>query len=398
MSLKILFVIDALGVGGAERSLADMLPGLARANITSKVVYFHRHQVSLENLFLAQGADLHFLGQPGVFQRVAALRRLIQMERPDVVHTVLFESNIIGRLASIGQRTVVLSSLVNTSYDPIRLKNSDINALKLSVVRIIDAFTARYLTTHFHAITEAVKKAAVDTLHLSPERITTIERGRDGQSGPTSAETRRLARLKLGLSDSDEVIVNVGRQEYQKGQRYLLKAMVEVTKRRPRAVLLIAGRCGRQSQVLEEVQREIALGERIRLLGHRDDVSHLLASADLFVFPSLYEGLGGALIEAMASGLPIVASKIPATECVVEEGRNALLVERATVDPLAGAIIDLLDDRERSQAFGRRSREIFEERFTLDRSTTRMVEFYRRLTGVHDPLIVPQPTSELSCR
>ena len=378
--LKILFVIDALGVGGAERSLADMLPGLARANIDARVVYFHRREANLEALFRARGADLHFLNRRTLAGRVVALRRMIRSERPDVVHTTLFESNLIGRLASIGESPLVVTSLVNTPYDSIRRQNADVHPLKLATVRLIDGLTSRYLTHHFHAISEAVKSAAVETLHLAPERITTIERGRESASSPTMAQ-RHAARLRLGLSDADEVIVNVGRQEYQKGQRYLIDAMASVVQRRPHAVLLIAGRAGYQSATLEQTQSRIGLGSRVRLLGHRDDVPDVLACADVFVFPSLYEGLGGSLIEAMACGLPVVASRIPATQCVVEETRNALLVERGSVAPLADALVDLLADAPRRAAFGQRSREIFEERFTLDRCTARMVDFYQRLTG-----------------
>jgi glycosyltransferase involved in cell wall biosynthesis len=319
-----------------------------------------------------------------VAQRLAALRRLIRDERPDIVHTALFESNVLGRLASIGQRSLVVSSLVNTSYDPIRLQNPDINPLKLAAVRAIDTLTARYLTTHFHAITEAVKTSASATLGVPADRITTIERGRDGGSGPASAEARRQARLTFGVSETDEVIVSVGRQEYQKGQRFLVEAMAEVVARRPKAILLIAGRPGRQSDLLEETCRAAGFGERVRMLGHRNDVPALLASADLFVFPSLYEGLGGALIEAMAAGLPIVASKIPAIECVVEDGRNARLVERGNSRALAAAIIDLLENDTQARAFARRSRGIFDERFTLDRCTARMIDFYRRLAACRD--------------
>ena len=162
MSLKILFVIDGLAQGGAERSLAEILPSLAKAGITSIVAFFHRHEENLEALFRAQGADLRFLPERGVTRRVVALRRLIQSESPDVIHTALFESDVLGRLASIGHNAVVVSSLVNTPYDPIRLENNDINPVKLWVVHMIDAWTARYLTTHFHAVSPAVKEAAVD--------------------------------------------------------------------------------------------------------------------------------------------------------------------------------------------------------------------------------------------
>jgi len=397
MSLKILFVIDGLGHGGAERSLAEMLPHFVRSGIKSTVAFFHRHQESLEGRLRAQGADLRFLPEQGVIRRIAALRRLIQMERPDVVHTALFESDVVGRLASIGQQTVVVSSLVNTPYDRIRLQNRDVSAVKLWAVRVIDGWTARCFTTHFHAVTEATKNAAVSELGLTPEHITVIARGRTDLMGPPDAERTRKARLKFGVKDSDEVIVTTGRQEYQKGQRFLLEAMGEIARRRPHAVLLVAGRKGRQSPILEETQQRLALDGRVRLLGHRDDVPELLAASDVFVFPSLYEGLGGSLIEAMAQGLPIVASRIPAIEEVVEEGQNALLVERASVAPLAEAITGLLADSKTARAFGRRSREIFEERFMLEKAASRMVAFYREITAHHPAAITAGAMPERHC-
>jgi len=397
MHPKVLFVIDGLRPGGAERSLAEMLPGLAQEQVQSIVAFFHQHDESLEGLFRAQGTDLRVLSQPGIWQRVVALRRLIQTERPDVVHTTLFEADVIGRIAAIGLKTVVVTSLVNTSYDPIRLQNSDVSPFKLSAARVIDAWTARWLTTHFHAVSEPVKIAAVEALGLSPERISVIERGRDGRFGGTSDERRASARQKLGLTSSDEVILTVGRQEYQKGHRFLIEAMQEVTRLRPRALLLVAGSRGRHTPIVEhliEQNRNV----RVRLLGHRDDVPDLLAAADVFAFPSLYEGAAGALLEAMAMGLPIVASRIPAIESVVEENRNALIVDRASVGPLARAIADLLADRDAARAFGLRSREIFEARFTLERSAARMVEFYRRLTTrAASPFQGAEP-SELHCK
>jgi glycosyltransferase involved in cell wall biosynthesis len=395
IQLKVLFVLDGLAPGGAERSLAEMLPDLTRAGIEPTVAFFHRHEANLESLYRARGAVLHFVDARSLKGRVAALRRVIRMERPNVVHTALFNADLIGRLAAVGQKVVVVSSLVNTPYDRIRLRNSDVNALKFHAVRLVDGLTARSLTTHFHAVSETVKRAAVATMGLRPERITVIERGRNiCLPGP---ERRRWARAKLGLHHSDKVILTVGRQEYQKGQRYLLEAIEEVIRRDPTAILLVAGASGRQSDTLIDIRRHSAHPDRIRLLGYREDVPDVLASADLFAFPSLYEGAAGALLEAMALGLPIVASRIPSIEEIVEEGHNALLVERATVEPLAAAITQLLSDRERATAFGLRSRKIFEERFTLDRCTRRMVAFYRQLARRQDPHRLGQAASELPC-
>jgi glycosyltransferase involved in cell wall biosynthesis len=114
----------------------------------------------------------------------------------------------------------------------------------------------------------------------------------------------------------------------------------------------------------------------VRFLGHRKDVPEVLAAGDVFVFPSLYEGFGGALLEAMALGLPIVASDIPAVREVVDDGANAILVPPGDAPALASAIDGLLDDTGRRQAFGARGRTMFCERFVLDRVAEQMLAFY----------------------
>ena len=106
-----------------------------------------------------------------------------------------------------------------------------------------------------------------------------------------------------------------------------------------------------------------------------------MAASDLFAFPSLFEGLGGSVLEAMALGLPIVASDLPAVREIVEEGENALLVPVEDQDELAGAIDRILQDPSLARAFGQRSREIFLERFTSTRSTEAMIDLYRHLAN-----------------
>jgi glycosyltransferase involved in cell wall biosynthesis len=197
--------------------------------------------------------------------------------------------------------------------------------------------------------------------------------------GRPSAQRRQLARIQFGLDENQEVLVTIGRQDYQKGQRYLLEAMAMLVSTRPRLVLLMAGRSGDVSEDLERLRDRLGLKEQVRFLGHREDVPEILAAADLFVFPSFYEGLPGAVLEAMALGLPIVASDIDPVRETVEEGRNALLVKPASPDKLASAIERLLEDRPAAQAFGRRGREIFEERFTLEQSMARVLALYRQV-------------------
>lgn len=378
--LKILFLINTLGPGGAERSLAEMLPLMAESGIDPTVVCLSHCQEGVESQVRAHGFDVRYLESTRLSRRVRELRRMIKGQNPDLIQTCLFDSDVAGRLAAAQLGIPVITSLVNTSYVAVRVNDPNVRALRLGAAQLIDSWTARHLSTHFHAVTHAVKAAAVETMGIRADRITVIERGRDpARLGEPSPERRRLTRAKLGLSDDDEVLINVGRQEYQKGQKFLLEAVRMLSGERPRLVLLIAGRRGHSSTALEHYLAEAGLKERVRLLGYRDDVPDLLAAADLFVFPSLYEGLGGAVIEAMALGVPVIASNLDAIREVVEEGRSGVLVPPGLPRELADAIRHLLEDRSQARAFAARGREIFLERFTLDQSVRRLIEMYRHV-------------------
>lgn len=381
--MRVLFVINSLGPGGAERSLAEMLAPLADAGICPVVVCFDRRDEGSEAAVVAQGFDVRFLHARRTVPRVRELRQLMHEVEPDIVHTAIFEADVIGRLASARTRAAVVTSLVNTSYGAERRQDPNVSMVKLEACRQIDGWTARHLTRHFHAITSAVKEAAVSSLGVPEERITVVERGRDPERlGHASPARRRRARHQLGLSDDDEVVLSVGRQEYQKGQVTLLRALARLAPRRPRLVLLLAGRRGHASDELARLAGDHPLAKRVHLLGHRDDVPELLAAADLFAFPSLYEGLGGAVIEAMALGLPIVASDLPALREILAPELDAFVVPPGDPEELATAIARCLDDPTLRRVLAARGRQVFEERFTLDRSVEGMVALYRQvLTG-----------------
>lgn len=383
-SLKLLFVIDSLGTGGAERDLAERLPQLARFNIAPIVVSLRQRREGVQQDLQRQGFDVRILNKTGLLSQVLALRKIIRDERPDLIHTVLFHADLAGRLAAIRSRTKLLSSLVNTDYAEMRRNDPNLNRMKFHLARLLDSWTARYLTTHIHANSNAVKAAAIRDLRIPPAKITVIEGAREADRlGQPSAERRRCTRLQLGLQEDQEVLVNVGRQDYQKGHRYLLEAVGKLIPTHPRLVLLVAGRSGDVSPDLERLHQQLCLGKHVCFLGHRNDVPDILASADLFVFPSLYEGLPGAVIEAMALGLPVVASDIDPVRETVQEGRNAILVKPASSDELAMAIERLLEDHETAYVFAQRSREIFQDRFTLDRSMIREIELYHQVLSLH---------------
>ena len=379
--MKILFLINSLGAGGAEQSLAEMLLPLA-PRVDPLVVCLQPSREGVEGKTRAAGFDVRFLTSAGFLTRVREFHELVRSERPDLVHTTIFDADVLGRVGAVGTQIPVLTSLVNTSYDPVRLQDPAIKGWKLRGAQTVDGWTARHLTTHFHAITGAVRDAAVRDLRIDPGTVTVIERGRDPQRlGMPGIDRRARARQALGVGTQDLVLATLGRQEFQKGQWNLLEALPKVLTGHPAAILLLAGREGNASSRLRRTARAAGVEGSVRFLGHRDDAPEVLAAADVFVFPSLYEGLGGALIEAMALGLPIVASDLPAIREVVESGKNALLVEPGSPSDLADAIIALADDPERRRRMGARSRAIFEDRFTLEHSALRMLDLFERVAA-----------------
>ena len=379
--MRVLYVINSLGAGGAEQSLVELLDPLAGHGIEVGVATLTGPAAGVlpESGRAVRTAALEGGGLPDQTRR---LIRHVRRSRPDLVHTSLFNADIAGRVAGRVCGVPVLTSLVNTMYDPTRLEDPAIDARKLRVVQTLDSFTARHLTDHFHAITHAVKNSCVQTMGLDPSRVTVVERGRDrGRLGQPGPERRHRVRESLGLPHDAPVVVTVGRQEWQKAHTDLVSAFRMVAGRLEDAYLLIAGRSGHASAELERARRASGVADRIRVLGHRDDVADVLSAADVFAFPSRYEGLGGSVIEAMALGLPLVVSRIPALEEVVEEDGNAWLVDPGDVTGLADALTRLLSDVDTRSRFGDRSTAIFEERFTLRSSANRMAALYHDLHG-----------------
>jgi glycosyltransferase involved in cell wall biosynthesis len=374
MGRKYLFIINSFLAGGAERSLVELLPRLVDEGVTPVIACLRRRDVGFEDEVRDAGYDVRLLHGRGRLGKIRALRALIKEEQPDLVYTSLFDADLAGRLATIGIDIPVMSNLANTAYDPARSADPNIDKRRLRVVRWIDGITARHLTDHFHAVSQAVKDSTVEHLGVDADDITVVKRGRDeDRLGRRTSERTAAARAMLGLAPEDEVVVTVGRQEYQKGHRFLIDAFAGVVADRPSARLLIAGRDGHATPELTAQIDELGLAGVVTLLGHRADVPDVLAASDVFVFPSLYEGLGGALIEALALELPVIASDLPALREVVSEGENAVLVPPGVSASLRRAIVELLRDRPRMKKYGARSRELFEAEFRAEDAAERMV-------------------------
>ncbi|MEN8238285.1 MAG: glycosyltransferase, partial [Actinomycetota bacterium] len=359
---------------GSRVTLVELLPRLVEDGVNPIIACLYYRDVGFEEEVREAGYDVKLLAGRGRLGKAWALRKLIRKESPDLVYTSLFDADIAGWTATRGIDVPLVSNLANTAYDAARISDPGVDERRLRIVRAVDGYTSRHGTDHFHAVSQAVKDSTVDTLGVDSAKITVVKRGRDAERlGKRSPERSAKARGLLGIPIEAKVVVTVGRQEYQKGHHHLIEAFAAVVESHPSARLLIAGREGHASDRLRRLIAALDLDSVITLLGHRGDIPDVLAASDVFAFPSLYEGLGGALIEALALELPVVVSDLPALREVVREGENAVLVPPADSGALGSAISNLLDDPIKMNAYGRRSREIFDAEFQAEDATDRLV-------------------------
>lgn len=380
--MKVLVVIPRLqDHGGAEVSTGLLLRSLQGRGVDFVVVTLHGHaDLASRDELERRGVRFH-LAPPGLARRVRYLREVIVDEHPDLVHATLFEADVAASLAGTWTAVPVLSSVVNATHSPSAARAA-VSPWKLELVRWISAAQLRLGTSHAHAITDVVADEVRTRLRLPDTRLTVVPRGRDVQRRADPDE-RLAARAELGLSPRQPTVLNVARQEAQKGQTLLVEAMRRVVDVHPDAVLLIAGRDGAHTTALRRRIAELGLDDNVRLLGVRSDVSRLLAASDVFAFSSRWEGLGGAVIEAMAAGTPVVAFAIPTMSEVV--GDTGRLVPPFDTDAFADAVLEILREPGPARERADRARTRVLERYSADVATSGMAQLYELVAAMPPP-------------
>jgi glycosyltransferase involved in cell wall biosynthesis len=375
--MRVLYLIDSLGPGGAERSLAAMAPAYVGRGIELDVGFLVGRPGVHADLEAA-GARLFPLDGPGGRAGWAwRAERLIAARRPDLVHTTLFEADVAGRIGAGLAGVPVVSSLVNVAYGPDHAATPGVRRWKLHGAQLVDAATARRVV-RFHANTRYIADVMAPRLRVPRDRLEVIPRGRDPRRlGRRDPARRARVRAGLGVAHDTALLVAVARHEHQKGLDALLEALPGVLGQVPGTRLALAGRDGNQTPLLRAIVRRLGLEEAVVFLGPRDDVPDLLCAADAVVIPSRWEGLSNVLIEAMALEAPVVASDLPTLEDAADDD-TAVLVPPADPARLAPAIVATLADPDAARRRTAAARARFMARFTVDHVADQMLGFYDR--------------------
>jgi glycosyltransferase involved in cell wall biosynthesis len=384
-SHRVLQIIDSLARAGAEQSLAALAPHIVAEGVDLHVAYLVEREGLAADIERA-GVPVVSLAEPGAGRRrwFARARDLVRELRPEVVHTTLFEADLAGRLAARRLGVPCVSSFVNTTYGAGEAGQADVSWVKLRGAQAVDALTARSVA-RFHAVTDHVATVMSRRLMVPRSKIEVIPRGRDaGVLGRRSTERSEATRRRLGVSPDAVLVLAVARHEQQKGLDVLLGALPKVRAQFPEVRLLIAGREGRMTTELHERTQQAGLARAVTFLGMRDDVADLLCAADVFAFPSLREGAGGTLLEAMALECPIVCSRLP-TLLETIDGSTAELVTPRSAGDLARGLVAVLADRRTALARAAAARARFEQQYTIEVSARRMARLYARVAGWDGP-------------
>jgi glycosyltransferase involved in cell wall biosynthesis len=345
--VKVAHVVLTLDHGGLEYLAIQMSEHLQRRGVRSPIVVLT--DGALIGEARRRGIDTFVMHKRRGFdvRLIFALRRLLRSQGIDVLHTHNFAPLIYGSLAA---RLCGIGT-VNTRHGRAALKTSPLIWALTDRVVAVSEDARRELVTHNRIRADKVR-VIVNAIDLTGYKVT----------APLSSERRR----EFGIPAGVPVCGIVGRLSPEKDHRTLLLALDALRKSGSPAHLVIVGG-GPLEGELKALVQSLGLGERVHFLGFRSDVAELLPMFDLFVLSSTQEGISLTLIEAMAAGLPIVATRVGGNPEVVIDGETGLLVEAGQPAALAVALGSLLGDSEARTRMGRRGREVAMRMFDIER-------------------------------
>ena len=366
-SPRVVYVINSLVAGGAEGHVVRVASGLKRRGWDVSIFCLSRRGPLIQR---AEVGGTRVVG-PASFEprssiqmlwAIVPLYRYLRRSQPDLVATYLTASDVLGslaaRLAGVGR--VVTSRRYLHGYHGIKLLLYRLGMLLSD--RLSDRVVAVSEAVRHQAVVEGTPPDVIETIHNSvqlPEG-----NGRDERSLP-----------------GQPIIGTVGHLHPDKGYATLIDSVPALLARLPDASVVIVGE-GRDRTSLEYKAADLGVSNHISFLGERLDVPDLLHQFDIFVFPSLREGMPNALLEAMAVGLPVVASGVGGILEVVSDGENGLLVPPSSPGFLADAVVRLWSDAGLREKLGAAAARSIAENFgDVEQEVTRIEAVYLRVLG-----------------
>lgn len=401
MPLKVCLYIATFGPGGAERQIVNLAGELADRGV--QVTLLHAQKdfqgawyldairdkgVDLINVvrpdFLRQGIQLSkqhadfyasIPAPPSLRLGSLYLAAAFSLLKPDVVHSYLDLTNCIaGCAAVLADVPVHLASF--RSLDPVSLKSNEAELAYPLYQHLL-----AHARPHFEANSRQGAAHYARWLGIEPGEISYSPNGFDPSLLPPQGvlDTPSVLRETLGIPPSAPVLLTLSKCVWAKAPEVMLEVFSRVHAARPDSHFLMAGRGMTDAEEMGDLVRERGLGSHVHLLGARRDVAALMASADVFLLPSRVEGFPNAVMEAMAFGLPVVASNVGGIPDLVRHGEDGFLHDAPDVDGMVQSVLTLMADANLRARFGEAGRQRIEDEFSLQKLGDRALRRYAEL-------------------
>ncbi len=366
--IRLLKLVTNFKIGGTERQVANVALRLDSSRFELHLGSLRRHGELLKDLEALDVPQPEFqIGKfydGKTFLQAARFARYIRRNLIQVVHSYGFYSNVFAvPAARMAGRCVVVASIRDTGevITPMQRR------VQKAVCRMADCVLVN---------AEAIRRTLIEQGYR-PETIFVIRNG-IMLSRFAAKQNGHLLRSQLGLPASAQLVAVSSRLNRMKGIEYFLDAAAILAPKFPDVAFLVVGD-GDIRQELEEHARRVGVGRRVIFTGFRSDVPELLSEVAVSVLPSLSEGLSNSLLESMAAGVPVVATRVGGNPEVIEDGVTGWLVPARDPASMAEAIGRLLEDREQACRFGQNGRRRVAELFSIERAVQETERLYSRL-------------------
>lgn len=369
--IKILFVIDKLEVGGTEKQLVETIQRLNKEKFELFLRYLAHSQSPLFDLLEQSGKVRTFVlnvRSTYSLRALIAVYRLVQFirsEKIDIVQGYFLKAKFLGMIAGklAGKRTISC----------MRDLGMAINYKSLPPLIIANLCTDRFLVN-----SESIKNYLIKNQKINPKKIDVIMNGVDlNRFRPSANEDKKKYKKDLGI-DTDHLVVGViSNLKPEKGLEHFIRAAALASEVNSKVRFVIVGK-GPLEDELRQIAGDLRVQDKILFAGGSDDVRKFLFAFDIGVLCSVSEGFSNAILEYMAAGLPVIATKVGGNMEQVQDGITGILVSPSDPQSLANAVIKLANDQELRNKIGADSLSYCRNHFGMDRMIQRLEEYYRR--------------------
>lgn len=371
--IKILYLIDKLIPAGTQNNLLEILKGLDREKFNPILVIFSSGGEMIKDFQAAGICVIEMpVGKAYGFSGIKVLGRLIQLmkkERVDIVQTHFLQADLLGGIAA---KIAGVKKVITTRRDEGFWRSSK----QLFLNRLLNGLNQRVLVN-----SQAVKTAALTQEKIAPAKIDVLYNGVDTEFYKPDETVRCKKRKELGLAKKDVAIGLVANMRHAiKGHRDLLEAFSIILKSHSNAKLLLVGE-GNLRPSLEEFAEQLKIKHAVMFLGTRRDIPQLLNAMDITCLPSITEGFSNTVLECMAVGKPLVATRVGGNPEVVTED-TGILVPPQEAKQLAQALIKLIENPKQREEMGRLARARIIADFAIKKMRQNYESFYKNLCRV----------------